>query len=76
MILSEWIKKYGIKSARLWFGTSSHLVFAVTPNKYVVGRCGRWISSQPLGNGEDIETQKQVIRDSLLNSFDTEETIS
>jgi hypothetical protein len=78
MVFNEWVEKYGVESARKQFRVSDHLVFHVRPGKNVVGRCGDWTGSEPLGNptrNPDVETAKQRIRDALCNCFDTEETI-
>lgn len=69
----EWEERHGLTSAQATFGTTSHLILNITPGKHVVGKCGNWTASMPLGGGEDVEIQIQRIRDELANSFETEE---
>ena len=75
MTFEEWTDKYGLESARRWFGVSDHLVFVVYPGKRVTGTCGKWHGSQPLGINPDVEYAKQQLRNALHNCFVTEETI-
>ena len=78
MTIGEFAVKYGIESARRQFGCGDHLVFTVVPGKYVVGVCGNWRASEPLGMGQPIPQAKEKIRQALTVSvrlFETEETI-
>lgn len=76
MVFPEWAEKYGLKEARAQFRLGDHMVFVVTPGKYVYGKCGQWTGSQPLGMGQDVDAAKQQLRDAVCNCFDTEETIT
>lgn len=78
MIFEEYRDKYGDNAARTCFGLTDHLVLTVYPGSRVVGRCGRWIGSEPLANtarnpSEEIAIQR--LRDSLAGSFTTEEIV-
>lgn len=51
MIFPEWVKKYGINSAKSTYGLSDHMFFNVVIKEHggvVYGRCGRWVGSEPL----------------------------
>lgn len=64
-----------LESAKKTFNTSTHLEFTVTPGKYVVGKCGRFVTSIPLGWADaTVENAKEKIRQQLLNCHETEST--
>lgn len=79
MTFREWNDKHGARSALRQFGLSDHLVFTVRRGLHVVGRCGRWTGSEPLGNPKrnpTVESAKQRLRDGICNLHRSEETIT
>lgn len=78
MIFPEYVDKYGMESARNVFNVGDHLVMVVHRGQRVMGVCGGWIGSEPLGDSRrnpDVETAKQRLRDALRNCFKSEETV-
>ncbi len=71
----EWRARHGLASAKQAFGLSDHLVFVVRPGRVVFGSCGRWIASEPLGLGQDVEEAKGRLKAAIEWEFITEETI-
>jgi hypothetical protein len=51
------------------------MVFTVTPGKYVTGRCGQWLGSQPLGTGGKLSAAISILANAIDNRHKTEEII-
>lgn len=73
MIFEEYKEKYGIERARKTFGLSDHMVFTVRLGGNVIGRCGKWVGSEPLASNRNKNWKEAVqrLKDAVLNSFDT-----
>jgi len=74
MTFEEWKDKYGIESARKQFRMTDHLVFVVRKGN-VMGICGDWKASEPLGFNPNVEQAKQRIRNAIAGVFSSEETL-
>jgi hypothetical protein len=77
MTFSEWANQHGYEAALKAFRIPrfSHGVFVVRPGRFVSLTVGPWHGSEPLGNGQPVESAKSRLRRAVCHCFQTEETI-